>query len=227
VSFTDANGLTVRFTTVPDTHTVLIVDDHPVVRHGMAMLLAQEQWIDRVVQAGTADEARRLATLERPGIAVLDLTLPDGDGILLIRDVLAAVPGCSIVIVTMTNDPAAVRAATEAGARGYVLKDASPLMLVAAMRTVAEGGRILGPGVDSGISAVQPQGLPAPFDTLTPRELQLVTLLGQGLSYRQIARNLSLSEKTVRNQISLITAKLGVADRLQAALLAQRAGLTG
>lgn len=211
---------------MPDTHTVLIVDDHPVVRHGMAMLLAQEQWIDRVVEAGTADEARRLATLERPGIAVLDLTLPDGDGILLIRDVLAAVPGCSIVIVTMTNDPAAVRAATEAGARGYVLKDASPLMLVAAVRTVAEGGRILGPGVDPAVPH-GPSAVPAPFDTLTPRELQLVKLLGQGLSYQQIARSLSLSEKTVRNQISLITAKLGVADRLQAALLAQRAGLTG
>jgi two-component system, NarL family, nitrate/nitrite response regulator NarL len=204
---------------------MLIVDDHPVVRHGMAALLAQEQWIERVIEAGTAQEARRLATLERPGLAVLDLTLPDGDGILLIRDILSAVPDCSIVIVTMTNDPGLVRTATDAGARGYVLKDASPLMLVAAVRTVAEGGRILGPGLDPPVTPNQP--LPAPFDALTPRELQLVKLLGQGHSYRQIARSLSLSEKTVRNQISIITAKLGVADRVQAALLAQRAGLTG
>jgi two-component system, NarL family, nitrate/nitrite response regulator NarL len=93
---------------------VLVVDDHPVVRQGMAAMLAAEGWSGPVLEAGTVAEARRLATLERPGVAVVDLTLPDGDGIGLIRDLSAVVPCCAVVVVTMTNDAGAVRAALAA-----------------------------------------------------------------------------------------------------------------
>lgn len=209
---------------VPDAHSVLVVDDHPVVRRGMAAMLATEQWIGQVIEAGTADEARQLATINQPTIAVVDLTLPDGDGVSLIRDVTRAVPGCAVIVVTMTNDPGTVRAALDAGARGYLLKDAAPDVLVAALRTVAAGGQVLGPRVTSDPTTGRP---PPPFDTLTPRELRLVTLLAEGYGNHQIAQAMSLSEKTVRNQVSIITAKLGVADRVQAALLVHRAGLAG
>jgi DNA-binding NarL/FixJ family response regulator len=220
---------TVRFLTVParDGRTVLVVDDHPVVRHGMAAMLAAESWVDRVVEAGTVAEARRAATTDQPDVAVVDLTLPDGDGVRLIRDLPAIAPRCATLVVTMTNDTGTVRAALDAGARGYVLKDAAPDVLVAAVRTVAAGGRVLGPRVDDG-SGADRRGArpPAPFDTLTPRELRLAVLVGEGRTNREIGAALSISEKTVRNQVAIVTAKLGVADRVQAALLARRVGLT-
>jgi DNA-binding NarL/FixJ family response regulator len=208
--------------------TVMVVDDHPVVRRGMASMLGAEAWVARVIEAGTAGEARRLATFNRPQVGVVDLNLPDGDGVALIRELVRIAPACAVVVVTMTNDAGTVRAALEAGAKGYVLKDAAPDMLVSAVRTVAGGGRAFGPHVESD----EPAGRgtrrpPAPFDGLTPRELQLVTLLSAGRSNREIARAMALSEKTVRNQVSIITAKLGVGDRVQAALLAHRAGLNG
>jgi DNA-binding NarL/FixJ family response regulator len=206
----------------PTDRTVLVVDDHPIVRWGMASMLAAEPWIGRVVEAGALHEARQCATLERPDVAVVDLGLPDGDGVSLIRELRTLVPSCAVVVVTMTNDPGTVHTALEAGARGYVLKDAAPNVIVAAVRTVAAGGRILGSGVEAHALGGRP---PAPFDALTPRELQIVRLLATGRSSREIARALSLSEKTVRNQVSIISGKLGVADRVQAALLAQRAGL--
>jgi DNA-binding NarL/FixJ family response regulator len=201
--------------------TVLVLDDHPMVRHGMAVLLAAEPWVSQVVQAGSLAEARRLATMDRPDVAVVDLGLPDGDGVGFLRELTALAPGCAALVLTMTEDPGTVRAALDAGARGYVLKDADPDLVLAAVRTVAAGGRVLGPRVDDRA------GPPAPFDTLTPRELRLVVLLAGGRTARQIGSALAISEKTVRNQTAAVLAKVGVADRVQLALLAQRAGLAG
>lgn len=205
---------------------VLVVDDHPVVRRGLAALLLGERGVARVIEAGGAADARRLATLDAPTLAIVDLGLPDGDGVDLVRGLRTIAPACAIVVMTMTNDPGTVRAAVTAGARGYVLKDTDPETLLAAVRTVRAGGRTLGPGVDDGAAAgpASPSGR-TPLDGLSPRDRQLLALLAAGRSTREIARSMSLSEKTVRNQISLITGKLGVADRVQAALLAQRAGL--
>jgi len=225
---------TVRFTTVLRDgytgRTILVVDDHPVVRRGMLAMLAVEPWTGTLIEAGTADDARRLATLDRPEIAIVDLILGDGadTGLDLIRDLLAIAPACTVVVVTMANDPRTVLAALRAGARGYLLKDTAPEMLVAAVQAAAVGGRVLGPNVDdSELSGADSRQVPAPFAGLTPRELRLVTMLADGRSNREIAAALVLSEKTVRNQISIIIAKLGVADRVQAALLASRAGLRG
>jgi DNA-binding NarL/FixJ family response regulator len=199
--------------------TVLVVDDHPVVRRGLTALLQAETWVHRVVEAGTLADARRAATVESPDVAVVDLTLPDGDGIALLRHLSATAPRCRALVMTMTADPGTVRAALDAGARGYLLKDSDPEVVVASLRTVAAGGQVLGPRVE------ERSGPPPPFDRLTPRELRLVQLLAGGRSSRQVGETLGLSEKTVRNQTAAVLAKVGVADRVRLALLAQRAGL--
>jgi len=221
---------TVRLTTVPvdstERFSILIVDDHPVVRGGLRALLAGEPWVSAISEAGSMAEARRLATERQPDVAVIDLGLPDGDGTELIRRLSAIAPGCAMVVLTMTNEPAGVQAALEAGARGYVLKDSAPDMLVGMLRTVAAGGRVLGPRVDTeaaaGPGAARASG---PLDRLTPRERRILVMLGNGCGNAEIARELSLRDKTVRNQISMLITKLAVADRTQAVLLAQRAGL--
>ena len=204
--------------------TVLVVDDHPVVRTGMAAMLRPERWVARVLEAGSVAEARRLATEQRPDVAVVDLRLPDGDGAALVRDLRVIAPACALLVVTMTNTEAGVRAALAAGAQGYLLKDAAPEVLLAAIVTVSAGGRVVGAGVEDGTTrpANRP---PAPFDQLTPRELDLVTRLAGGMGNREIAGQLALSEKTVRNQIAIITSKLGVRDRIEAVLLSHRTGL--
>jgi two-component system, NarL family, nitrate/nitrite response regulator NarL len=206
--------------------TVLLVDDHPVVRRGMVALLAAENWVARTIEAGTLADARRLVTTERPDVVAVDLNLPDGDGTELIKEMATIAPGCAAIVVTMSNDPGAVDAALRAGAHGYLLKDAAPELLIGALRAVADGGRILGPGVNSATFAA-PRRPAGPIDRLTARERQVLSLLAQGRSNSEIARTLSLSEKTVRNQVSIIVVKLGVADRVQAALLAHRSDLSG
>jgi DNA-binding NarL/FixJ family response regulator len=202
---------------------MMVVDDHPVVRRGLVSLLSGEAWVGLVLEADTAHEARRLATTSRLDVAVVDLGLPDGDGIELIAYLAATAPGCGLLVMTMTRDPDTVRAALAAGARGYLLKDTAPELLVAAVRTVAGGGQVLGPTVDLD-RAAPTRATMSPLDQLTPRERQLLALLARGLSTRDMAHRLTLSEKTVRNLISIITGKLGVADRVQAVILARRHG---
>ncbi|MEJ3750276.1 response regulator transcription factor [Actinomycetes bacterium KLBMP 9797] len=208
---------------VPGDRTVLVVDDHPIVRLGMAAVLRAEPWVVRVLEAATLAAARQAVTLDHPDMAIVDLGLPDGDGLSLIRELPSIAPGCAALVMTMTNDPATVRAVLDAGARGYVLKDSAPELVAAAVRTVAAGGRVLGPDV---ADRAAPAAVPAPFDRLSPRELRLARLVAAGRTNRQIADQLSITEKTVRNQVAQVTAKLGVPDRFQAALLAHRLGLT-
>jgi DNA-binding NarL/FixJ family response regulator len=209
--------------------TVLIVDDHPIMRRGLGMLLKTEPWVGRVLEAGDANEAARLAVTEHPGVAIVDLNLgvSDHDGIELIRRLRHTAPDCSILVLTMTQDDAVVRTCLAAGASGYVLKGSSPQGVVSAVLTVAEGGLVLGPRVSSeGLMESSHRALPAPLDRLTPRDVELLALLGEGASNRQIARTLAISEKTVRNRLTGIFSTLGVADRVQAALLARDKGLT-
>jgi len=207
----------------PADRTVLVIDDHPIVRRGMVALLTAEPWVAEVRQAGSLAEARQAMTIDPPDVAVVDLTLPDGDGVELLRELPRLAPGCVALVMTMSNDAATVRSVLATGARGYVLKDSDPELIAAAVRTVAAGGRVLGPDVADGPAAGAP---PAPFDRLNPRELRLVRFVAAGRTNRQIAEALSISEKTVRNQIAMVTAKLGVPDRMQAALLAHRVGLS-
>jgi DNA-binding NarL/FixJ family response regulator len=205
----------------------MIVDDHPVLRRGLAALLGAEPWAGRVVEAGSVADAARLAVLERPGLAVVDLGLPDGSGTDLIRRIRSSVPDCIVVVLTMTPDDTTVQTCLAAGARGYLLKHTPPSALLRALHTAAEGGVVLGPEVGSGAlgRAERSSRPPAPLDRLSPRDLALLKLLGEGRSNGEISRTVGVSEKTVRNRLSAVYSALGVADRVQAALLAREKGL--
>ncbi len=204
---------------------VLLVDDHPVVRRGLVALLSAESWIGRIIEAGSIATAAKLAVLDRPDTAIVDLGLPDGDGVGLIRLLRRSVPDCAVVVLTMTQDDATVQACLEAGAAGYLLKESAPDALLPALRTVRDGGMVLGPQVATTALVGMRRSAPSPFNLLTPRELQHVGLLAAGRSGAQIADALNVTEKTVRNQMAGILAKLGMADRVQVALLARDAGL--
>jgi len=209
---------------------VLIVDDHPVVRRGLRAMLEGEEWVSEVVEAATAADAVRLAVAERAEVIAMDVALPDGDGVEATRRILRARPEAQVLVVTMADDEEVVARALRAGARGYVLKDTDPDTIVDALRTVAGGGVVLGPRIGPALLTTlrrAPADLPPPFDQLTARERAILARLSCGDSNSRIARHLGLSEKTVRNQLSVVFTKLGVADRVKAALLARDAGITG
>ena len=205
--------------------TVLVVDDHPVVRRGLAAMLGLEDWVGRVVEAGSVREGAAVGATERADVAVVDLGLPDGDGVELVRRLRRA-PGCPVLVLTMTRDEGVVRACLAAGAGGYLLKDSPPDAVVRAARTVLDGGLVLGPEI---ARAALPTGraarLPAPLDRLSPADLRLLGLLADGRTNPRIAAELGVAEKTVRNRVSTLLGVLGVEDRVQAALLAREKGL--
>lgn len=207
---------------------LLIVDDHPVVRRGLCTMLEGETWVEEVVEAATVAGAVKEAVTCRVHVVAMDVTLPDGDGIDATRRIMRACPEARILVLTMADDADTVARAFGAGARGYLLKDTDPEMVIDALRTVAAGGVVLGPRIGLDIlKAVQarPARLQPPLDQLTPREVEILTLLAAGESNARIARRLGVTEKTVRNQMTGVFSKLEVADRVQAALLARRLGL--
>lgn len=207
---------------------VLLVDDHPVVRRGLVALLAAQPWVRATREASSVAEAVAAATSSPPDVAVVDLGLPDGNGLDLIGRLARIAPHCRVLVLTMNSDAGHVRAALEAGAHGFLVKETDPELVVDSVKTVAGGGTVIGPHLDRfdlvGADAREP-AVAAPFDRLTARELQLVRNLAAGRSNAEIARRLDVSEKTVRNQVALVTAKIGVADRVQAALLARDRGI--
>ncbi len=208
---------------------VLIVDDHPVVRRGLRTMLEAEQWVDDVVEAATVAEAIKEVTAGSPQVVAMDVRLPDGDGVEATRRILLAHPQTRVLMLSMTGDDDVVTRALQAGARGYVLKDQDPDELVTALRTVASGGVVLGPSIGPRLLTDLrrgPAALPPPFDQLTMREREIVARLAAGDNNARIARRLGLNEKTVRNYLSVIFAKLGVTDRVQAALLVRDAKIT-
>ncbi|MFK3980691.1 response regulator [Micromonospora sp. NPDC050397] len=215
---------------MPERVRVLIVDDHPVVRRGLRTMLEDEPWVERVVEAATCAEAVGLAVTEQVGVVAMDVALPDGDGVEATARIVRSRPEAYVLMLTMADDEEVVSRSLRAGARGYVLKDTDPDTVVDALRTVAGGGLVLGPRIGPAVLTTlqrQPVELPAPFDQLTPRERDILRYLAAGEPNARIARRFGLSEKTIRNQVSALFAKLGVADRVQAALLARDAGIAG
>ncbi|MFE5340086.1 response regulator [Isoptericola sp. NPDC056578] len=198
---------------------VVVVDDHPVFRHGLVSLLESEGF-DVVAGAAGAAEALSVIAALAPDVALLDLGLPDGDGLDVVRQVAATSPSIRIVVVTMYDDEGLVREAVAAGAAGYVVKDASPAQLVAAVRAAVLGAVVLGSSVVPAVGLLRPPAKDDPYG-LTPRELDVLDLVARGLSNRQIAERLSLSGKTVSNNVSVLLAKLGVANRAEAARIAR------
>jgi two-component system, NarL family, nitrate/nitrite response regulator NarL len=203
----------------------LVVDDHPVFRRGLRSLLDGEPWVDRVDEAATVREAVDIAAHTDVGVIAMDVRLPDGNGIDATARILEQHPGIAVLLLTMSGEEDLVRRGLRAGAKGYLLKDSDPEAVVDALRAVCGGGLVLGPRVPTTVLAAA-GGPPAPFDRLTPRECVLAEHIAAGRTNIQIARALGVSDKTVRNAVSALLAKLSVPDRLAVALLARDVGLT-
>lgn len=197
----------------------LVVDDHPVVRRGLVALLEGEAWAGTIREAASVGEALSVLHVTPPTMAVVDLRLPDGAGTEVIKALTAYVPGCRSVVLTMEADARLVRAALEAGATGYLLKDAPPEELLDGLRTAAAGGVVLGRRVTP--AGTDRTSVGGPFRHLSPREVRIAGLVATGATNPDIAARLGISEKTVRNQVSAIAAKLGTNGRVGITILAR------
>ncbi|GIH93444.1 response regulator [Planobispora siamensis] len=206
---------------------VLVVDDHPVFREGVASLLSRAEGVELVGEAGSGEEAVRLSRECDPDIVLMDLHMPGLGGVEAIRRITGDNPDTGVIVLTMLEDDESVVAAIRAGARGYVVKGAEREALLRAIHAVARGEALLGAAVAGKVlrRAARGAGSPAAIDALTPREREVLGLIGQGLLNHEIARRLVISERTVGNHITSIFRKLRVADRAQAALRARDAGL--
>jgi DNA-binding NarL/FixJ family response regulator len=203
---------------------VLLVDDHAVVRHGLSDLLTAAGFdvVGSLEDGALAEAAVRDLT---PDLVLMDLSMPAMDGIDATRAVLAARPDTKVIILTSFAEHARLHAALEAGAVGYLLKDAEPDDIIRALRDAAAGGVPLSPRA---AAALLPQNRPASnatLDALTPRERDVLGLVATGLPNKAIARRLAISEKTVKAHLTRIFAVVGVSARTSAALWAQRPGL--
>ncbi|MFI6735418.1 response regulator [Nonomuraea sp. NPDC050451] len=210
-----------------ETIRVLLADDHPVYRDGLAALLASLPGIDVVGTAADGRQAVALAADLQPDIVVMDVSMPELDGIEATRRVVADSPHIGVVMLTMSEQDATLFAAMRAGARGYLLKGANQGEIVRAIQAVAHGEAIFGPSIARRVTEffAAPPTEDTAFPQLTPRELEILTLIAAGRSNPQIASELFLSPKTVRNNVSNIFAKLHVADRTEAIIRARDAGL--
>ena len=205
---------------------VLVVDDHPMFRDGLRTLIRDADGVELVGEASTGEEAVVRAVDLQPDVVVMDLQMPDVNGIEATRRITAASPHVAVLVLTMFEDDDSVFAAMRAGARGYLLKGAAQEDILRAVAAVAAGDAIFGPTVATRLieffAAERP---PEPFPELTEREREVLELLARGKSNQNIARELFVSSKTIRNHVSNIFTKLHVADRAQAIIRARDAGL--
>jgi NarL family two-component system response regulator LiaR len=206
---------------------VLIADDHAVVREGLRTFLALQDDIEVVGDAADGEEAVRAARERAPDVVLMDLVMPRLDGVEAIRRIAAERPATRIIALTSFLDDDKVLPAVRAGAAGYLLKDVGPPDLVRAIRTVHGGQALLHPAVAARVieELADPAPPPPAAAALTPREREVLALLGRGLANTRIAQELGIAEKTVKIHVSRILHKLGVSDRTQAALHAVREGL--
>ncbi|WP_405653142.1 response regulator [Streptomyces sp. NBC_00019] len=207
---------------------VFLLDDHEVVRRGVHDLLNDESDITVVGEAGNAEQALIRVPALRPQVAVLDVRLPDGDGVSVCRELRSRMPELSCLMLTSFDDEEALLDSIMAGAAGYVLKQIRGSDLVAAVRTVAAGQSLLDPSATTRLMArlrqdQKKEEAPDALPGLTEREREILALIGEGLTNRQIGQRLFLAEKTVKNHISRLLAKLGVERRIQAAVIATQA----
>jgi two-component system response regulator DevR len=199
---------------------VFLLDDHEIVRRGIADLISAEPDITVVGEAGTAAEALVRIPAVQPDVALLDARLPDGSGIDVCRDIRSALPATRCLILTSYDDNDAIFAAVMAGAAGYLLKEIRGSSLVDAIRQVAAGRSLLDPSVTERLLARLRDGEPGDtrLASLTDREREILALIADGMTNRQIGEHLFLAEKTVKNYVSGLLAKLGMQRRTQAAV---------
>jgi DNA-binding NarL/FixJ family response regulator len=200
--------------------SVLVVDDHGLVRKGFRRILEDDPEIRVVGEAANGQEAIRLARQLRPRVIVMDMAMPGLDGVQATREILKDAPDIAILILSMYSEENYVRNALDAGARGYMLKEALDVDLAGAVKTLAAGGQVIGPGVLAATRAPDPQ-----YDRLTPREKQILELAAQGQSNKTIADLLHLSENTVAVHRANLMKELGMHRTAELIVWAARKGL--
>jgi len=197
---------------------VMVVDDHPLFRDGLTGLLATVDDVEVVGAAATGDDAVRLCAELEPDVVLMDLTMPGMSGLEATRRIVRDHPATAVLVLTMVDDDAAVTTALRVGARGYLLKGAVQEEVLAAVRTVVEGGAVFGKGVAGHLLSGGRQRYDV---TLSRRETEVISLVAEGRSNGEIARELGISLKTVQNHVANILQKMQVSDRTQAALRAR------
>lgn len=204
---------------------ILIVDDHEVVRVGLTTMLDKHPGFAVVGQAGGAAESVSMAMALKPDVVVMDVRMPDGSGVEACRDILAVLPSTKVIMLTSYADDSAALASVMAGASGYVLKQVGTRELIKAIETVSQGGTLLDPAV-AGRVLEELRGMAAHRDrseeSLTEQERKILAFIGEGKTNREIGLALYLSEKTVRNYVSIILHKLNLNNRAQAAAYSAR-----
>lgn len=212
-----------------ETLRILVAEDHPLFRKGVISLLSSVPEFEVVGEAATGEEAVARAAELQPDVALMDLQMPNVNGIEATRKILQESPSVRVLVVTLFEDDDSVFMALRAGARGYVLKDADEEELMRAIQAVGRGEAIFSPAVATRVlayfAALNPAAPPQAFPTLTEREREILNLIAKGYPNPSIAKQLSLSTKTVGNYVSNVFTKLQVADRSQAIIRAREAGL--
>lgn len=213
---------------------LLIADDHTLFREGLRAILGAQADIEIVSEASNGAQAVELAALQLPDVILMDIQMPEMNGIAATEKILDANPHIGIIVLTMLEDDDSVFAAMRAGARGYVLKGADKAEMLRAIHAVAEGEALFGPAIAqrlvkyfTDVRGMKQLAPPRAFPELTEREVQVLNLIARGYNNAEIAEKLFLSPKTVSNHISNIFSKLQVADRAQAIVRARQAGLGG
>jgi NarL family two-component system response regulator LiaR len=204
---------------------VLLVDDHAVVREGLRTFLELQDGIEVVGEAGDGAEGVEAAERLRPDVVLMDLVMPRLDGVGAMRELRRRLPDARVIVLTSFTDEEKLLPALQAGAAGYLLKNAEPAELARAVRAAHAGEALLDPAVAARLLASIAEPRDAPADPLTPREREVLALIGRGYANKRIALELGIAEKTVKTHVGHVLAKLGVSDRTQAALHAARVGL--
>ena len=204
---------------------VLLVDDHPLVRHGLSELLGGTDDIQVVAAADDGEVAAAAAIEHQPDVVLMDLSMPRMDGITATRALLAVLPSARVIVLTSFSENERIHDALEAGAVGYLLKDAEPEDVVRAVRDAAAGNAPLSPRAARALLPQNRRPGRAQSDALSAREREVLALVAAGLPNKSIARRLEISEKTVKAHLTRVFSVLGVSDRTSAALWAQRHGV--
>jgi DNA-binding NarL/FixJ family response regulator len=211
---------------VADSISVLVVDDHAVVREGLRSFLELQEGIEVVGEAADGEAAVRAAEAWQPDVVLMDLVMPRLDGVGAMRELRRRLPSARVIVLTSFPDDDRLLPAIQAGAAGYLLKNADPQEVVRAVRAAHAGEALLDPGVAARLlEAIAQRPDSEPAERLTPREREVLALIARGMPNKLIARELQISEKTVKTHVGHVLAKLGVTDRTQAALQAVREGL--